>query len=168
METKQQSKANPASDGDPSHTSLEARLRADCQPASHLEEEAFQRYAWATYQATQSRKIEQLTEERWQSDPDNPILFSQMERTQKMAAAQERRADRALKALCQLQKDRFAAYEVTAELALMGSDIEIPKTMPAAELRNTNLHRTNPNYLAQFLLYDSQDLRNPPNSPSSS
>ncbi|WP_031499142.1 hypothetical protein [Bryobacter aggregatus] len=136
-----------------------AALRRDCQPDSALEEEAFERYAWATRQAKRFRQAETEAEERYSNDPGNPNLLFQLERILKMAIAQERRADRALKALRDLQKDRFAAYEVQAELHAMGRAVEIPKSLPVTELRKSNLQRTNPNYLAQFLLYQTQELK---------
>ena len=82
-----------------------------------------------------------------------------MERTIKLAAAQERRADKALRELRQLQKDRFAAYEVYAEHCVMGKEVNIPKSLPVSEIRKTDLSRTNPNYLAQFLLYQTDDVK---------
>ncbi|WP_031498862.1 hypothetical protein [Bryobacter aggregatus] len=138
------------------HTQI---LQADCQPDSALEQDAFDRYAWATFQAKRARKLELLTESLWLESPSDPKLFSQMERTQKMAAAHERRAGRALNELRQLQKDRFAAYEVYAEHCIMGKEVPIAKSLPIASLRATNLQRTNPNYLAQFLLYQTKEVQ---------
>ncbi|WP_155121213.1 hypothetical protein [Bryobacter aggregatus] len=135
------------------------KLRRDCQPDSELEETAFQRYAWATFQAKRARQMESLTQDRWLESPDDAQRFSQMERTQKMAAAYERRAGKALQELRLLQKDRFAAYEVQAEHCAMGRDVPIPKTLPVAQLRTMNLQRTNPNYLAQFLLYQTDEVK---------
>ena len=141
------------------YRTLALKLRRDCQPDSGLEDETFQRYAWSTFQATRARRLEIHTEDRWLEDPDDTKRFSQMERTIKLAAAQERRADKALSELRQLQKDRFAAYEVYAEHCVMGKEVNIPKSLPVSEIRKTDLSRTNPNYLAQFLLYQTDDVK---------
>ncbi|WP_031499610.1 hypothetical protein [Bryobacter aggregatus] len=138
---------------------LEAKLRADCQPGSALEEQAFQRYVWANYQCERVRILETLTEERWLANADAPQYLSALERIAKIAALHERRADRALRQLRLLQQDRFAAYEVQAELTLLGQDAPIPKSLPITEIRKSNLQRTNPNYLAQFLLYQTEEVK---------
>ena len=142
-----------------SYRTLALKLRRDCQPDSGLEDETFQRYAWSTFQATRARRLEIHTEDRWLEDPDDAKRFSQMERTIKLAAAQERRADKALRELRQLQKDRFAAYEVYAEHCVMGKEVNIPKSLPVSEIRKSDLSKTNPNYLAQFLLYQTDDVK---------
>ena len=41
----------------------------------------------------------------------------------------------------------------------MGKDVHIPKSLPTAELRRTDLVRTSPNYLAQFLLYQPKEVK---------
>ena len=82
-----------------------------------------------------------------------------MERTMKLAAAQERRADKAMLELRTLQRDRFAAYEVYAEHCVMGKEVNIPKSLPVSEIRKSDLSKTNPNYLAQFLLYQTDDVK---------
>ncbi len=94
-----------------------------------------------------------------------------------MAAALERRADKAMNELRNLQRDRVAAYEVYAEHCVMGKEVNIPKSLPTAELRRSDLAKTSPNYLAQFLLYQTKevkdtakqmlkDAKNKPNSPA--
>ena len=138
---------------------LARRLRRDCVPDSELEEEAFQQYAWSTFQARRARVHETLTENRWLEDPDDSKRFSQMERTLKLGAMLERRASKALKQLQNLQRDRFAAYEVYAEHCVMGNDVPIPKSLPTAEIRKSDMGRTNPNYIAQFLLYQTKDVK---------
>ncbi len=113
---------------------LSQKLRRDCVPEFDLEEAAFTRFAWANFQLTRARCWEEL-------------------------AAPERRADKAMHELRQLQKDRIAAYEVYAEHCVMGKDVHIPKSLPTAELRRTDLARTSPNYLAQFLLYQTKEVK---------
>ena len=82
-----------------------------------------------------------------------------MERVKKMAAALERRADKSMNELRNLQRDRFAAYEVYAEHCVMGKDVNIPKSLPVADIRKSDMGRTNPNYLAQFLLYQTKEVK---------
>ena len=141
------------------HREHTLKLRRDCCPDSELEEDAFQRYAWATFQAKRGRHLETIAEDRWLDDPNDAKRFSQMERTMKLAAAQERRADKAMSELRTLQRDRFAAYEVYAEHCVMGKEVNIPKSLPVSEIRKSDLSKTNPNYLAQFLLYQTDDVK---------
>ncbi len=138
---------------------LSQKLRKDCVPESDLEESAFQRYAWSSFQIIRARRWEELAEDRWLANPDDAKSFSHLERTLKMAAALERRADKSMHELRQLQKDRIAAYEVYAEHCVMGKEVHIPKSLPTAELRRTDLARTSPNYLAQFLLYQTKEVK---------
>ena len=77
----------------------------------------------------------------------------------KLAGAYERRADKAMSELRNLQRDRVAAYEVYAEHCVMGKEVNIPKSLPTAELRKSDLGRTSPNYLAQFLLYQTKEVK---------
>ena len=135
------------------------KLRKDCVPESELEDAAFQRYAWAMFQATRARHWEEFAEDRWFANPEDSKAFSQLERTLKMAAALERRADKAMNELRNLQRDRVAAYEVYAEHCVMGKEVNIPKSLPTAELRKSDLGRTSPNYLAQFLLYQTKEVK---------
>ncbi|WP_155121149.1 hypothetical protein [Bryobacter aggregatus] len=161
MPTQEQNEANPGflAEQEQAYQAYALALRKDCQPDSAIEEEAFERYAWASFQAKRARKLELLAESRSCSNPGDASLFSHWERTLKIANLQERRAGRAFKELRQLQKDRFAAYEVYAELCAMGREVEIPKSLPITELRKSNLQRTNPNYLAQFLLYQTEEVQ---------
>ena len=138
---------------------LSQKLRKDCVPESALEEAAFTRFAWANFQLTRARRWEELAEDRWNESPDDAKSFSHLERTLKIAAALERRADKAMQELRQLQKDRFAAYEVYAEHCVMGKEVHIPKSLPTAEIRKSDLAKTSPNYIAQFLLYQTKDVK---------
>ena len=135
------------------------RLRKACLPTGDLEEDAFLRYTWSTFQVTRARSLEIVAEDRWVEDPDDLKRFSQMERTIKLAAMHERRASKALADLRQVQRDRFAAYEVYAEHCVMGKEVAIPESLPIAAIRASDLNRTNPNYLAQFLLYSTPDVQ---------
>ena len=138
---------------------LSQKLRRDCVPESDLEDAAFTRFAWANFQLTRARRWEELAEDRWLADPDDAKSFSHFERTLKMAAALERRADKAMGELRNLQRDRVAAYEVYAEHCVMGKEVNIPKSLPTAELRKSDLAKTSPNYLAQFLLYQTKEVK---------
>ncbi|WP_031499498.1 hypothetical protein [Bryobacter aggregatus] len=149
------------------YNALARKLRQDCQPNSELEEITFARYAWATFQSQRARVLEAHTEARWLEDPDNSKRFATMERTIKLAALHERRADKALRELRQLQKDRFAAYEVDAELCVMGQELRIPRSFPTTELRKSNLQKTNPNYLAQKPSEAQQNLKTESPHPAS-
>ena len=135
------------------------KLSKDCVPESELEDAAFQRYAWAMFQATRARRWEEFAEERWIASPEDSKAFSQLERALKMAAALERRADKAMNGLRNLQRDRVAAYEVYAEHCVMGKEVNIPKSLPTAELRKSDLAKTSPYYLAQFLLYQTKEVK---------
>ncbi len=91
------------------HT-LAHNLRKDCQPATAIEEQTFQLYAWSLFQAKRAQRLELLSQDRWLEDPTNASNFSQMERTMKLGAMLERRASRAINELRKLQRDRFAEY----------------------------------------------------------
>ena len=146
-------------DQEDAYRALAYKLRKDCQPDTAIEDETFQLYAWAMFQAKRAQPLETQTQDRWMEDPDSASRFSQMERTIKLAAMLERRASRALNELRRLQRDRFAAYEVYAEHCVMGKDVNIPKSLPVADIRKTDLGRTNPNYLAQFMLYQTKEVK---------
>lgn len=74
---------------------LHAQLFHQCLPTGDLEVQAFERYAFATFQSQRARKMETSTQDRWLNEPTNQIFFLQMERFTKLSALQERRADRA-------------------------------------------------------------------------
>ena len=132
---------------------LTQKLRKDCNPETEREEEVFRRYAWASFRVRRSRQVETICEERWLANPGDALNCSIIERVIKMAVTQERRADKAMHELRQLQKGRFAAYEVYAEHRVMGKEVNIPNSLPTAKIRRTDLGHTSCNYLAQFLLY---------------
>ena len=146
-------------DAETAYRDLALRLRRDCIPDGELEEETFQQYAWAIFQAKRARQHEIFTEDRWLDEPDNSKCFSQMERVIKLGALLERRASKALRELRQLQRDRFATYEVYAEHCVMGKEVQIPRSLPVSEIRQSNLNNTNPNYLAQFLMYTTPEVK---------
>ncbi len=141
------------------YRALAQKLRKDCQPETAIEDETFQLYAWSMFQAKRAQHIEMLGQDRWLEDPDDAKKFSQMERTMKLGAMLERRASRALNELRKLQRDRFAAYEVYAEHCVMGKEVNIPKSLPTADIRKTDLGHTSPNYIAQFLLYQTKEVK---------
>jgi hypothetical protein len=85
---------------------LKAKLLKQCLPEGELELQTFERYVFALFQVDRARQMEIDAQDRWSNEPNSEILFNQMERILKLCAAQERRADRALKELTKLQRDR--------------------------------------------------------------
>jgi hypothetical protein len=89
---------------------------------------------------------------RWSNEPNNEILFNQMERLLKLGAAQERRADKALKELNKLQRDRILAMDIHTELYLLDKTLDIPATFPMFEVRKTDLSKTTAGLLTLKLM----------------
>ncbi len=90
---------------------LAHNLRKDCQPATAIEEQTFQLYAWSLFQAKRAQRFQLLSQDRWLKDPTDARKFTQMERTMKLGAMLERRAGRALTELRKLQRDRLVEYK---------------------------------------------------------
>ncbi len=132
---------------------LTRSLRRECLPDGELEEQTFQQYAWSTFQARRARANETLTENLWLADPANPKFFSQMERMLKLGAMLERRAAKALKELRLLQRDRLVSYDIQAAHCVNGQEVPIPRSLPLAEIRKTNQHKTTVGYLAHYLAF---------------
>ncbi len=132
---------------------LARSLRRECLPDGELEEQAFQQYAWSTFQARRARANETLTEDLWLADPTNTKFFSQMERMLKLGAMLERRAAKALKSLRELQRDRLASYDIQAQHCVNGQEVPIPRSLPLADIRKTNQQKTTPGYLAHYLTF---------------
>ena len=138
-----------------SHTQ---KLQKDCQPNSTRENDAFQHYAWATFQSKRARNLETLAQDRWLEDPDDPKRFSQMERIVKLASSQERRAHKAMNELRQLQRDRF----------VIGNDVPITRSLPIADIRNGELGQTNPPTSEKIMLPKTNNVKNEENNTRTS
>ena len=110
-------------------------LHDQIKPQGEIETLTFHRYLHAIEQAARFRQFEIEAQTRWQNEPANQTWFLQMERIQKLAALQERRADQALKELRKLQADRFSSMDVHNEMYLLGQKADIPVTLPVRDLR---------------------------------
>jgi hypothetical protein len=131
---------------------LKAKLLKQCLPEGELEFQAFERYTFALFQADRARQMEIDAQDRWSNEPSNEILFNQMERILKLGAAQERRADKALKELTKLQRDRILAMDIHTELYLLDKTLDIPAPFPMFEVRKTDLSKTTAGLLTLKLM----------------
>ena len=131
---------------------LKAKLLKQCLPEGELELQAFERYTFALFQADRARQLEIDAQDRWSNEPNNETLFHQMERILKLGAAQERRADKALKELTKLQRDRILAMDIHTELYLLDKTLDIPATFPMFEVRKTDLSKTTAGILTLNLM----------------
>ncbi len=134
------------------YDTLKAKLLKQCLPEGELELQAFERYAFALFQADRARQMEIDAQLRWSNEPNNEILFTQMERILKLGAAQERRADKALREFQKLQTDRILAMDIHTELYLLDKKMEIPATFPMLEIRKTDLSKTTAGLLTLRLM----------------
>jgi hypothetical protein len=134
------------------YDALKAKLLQQCLPEGELELQTFERYVFALFQVDRARQMEIDTQDRWQNEPDNDKLFSQMERILKLGAAQERRADKALAELKKLQTDRILAMDIHSEVYLLDQAVDLPATFPMFEVRKADLTRTSPTALAIRLM----------------
>jgi len=141
------------------YETLKARLRAECLPGSQLEEQAFLRFAFSTFQAQRAQAFEVQTQDRWLDNPENPNFFNQMERFVKLTALLERRADKALNELRRLQADRITSMRVHGELYCLGKKVDIPASFPTTELLKSNLSQTSPGILAVYALSFLQEVK---------
>jgi len=134
------------------YDALKAKLLKQCLPEGELELQAFERYVFALYQADRARQMEIDTQDRWINEPNSEKLFTQMERILKLGAAQERRADRALKELTRLQRDRILAMDIQTEVYLLDKTLDIPATFPMFDVRKADLRKTSAGILAIRLM----------------
>ena len=134
------------------YDSLKAKLLKQCLPEGELELQTFERYVFALFQVDRARQMEIDAQDRWSNEPNNEILFNQMERILKLGAAQERRADKALKELAKLQRDRILAMDIHTELYLLDKTLDIPATFPMFEVRKTDLSKTTAGILTLKLM----------------
>jgi hypothetical protein len=134
------------------YDTLKAKILKQCLPEGELELQAFERYVFALFQVDRARQMEIDAQDRWSNEPNNEILFTQMERILKLGAAQERRADKALRELKKLQTDRILAMDIHTELYLLDKTMDIPATFPMLEIRKTDLTKTSASLLAFRLM----------------
>jgi hypothetical protein len=121
------------------YDALKAKILKQCLPEGELELQAFERYVFALFQVDRARQLEIDAQTRWSNEPNNETLFHQMERILKLGAAQERRADKALRELKKLQTDRILAMDIHTELYLLDKTMDIPATFPMLEIRTFRL-----------------------------
>jgi hypothetical protein len=134
------------------YDALKAKILKQCLPEGELELQAFERYVFALFQVDRARQLEIDAQTRWSNEPNNETLFHQMERILKLGAAQERRADKALRELKKLQTDRILAMDIHTELYLLDKTMDIPATFPMLEIRKTDLTKTSAGVLAFRLM----------------
>jgi len=134
------------------YDALKAKLLKQCLPEGELELQAFERYVFALYQADRARQMEIDTQDRWINEPNSDKLFNQMERILKLGAAQERRADRALKELKKLQTDRILAMDIHTEVYLFDKILDFPATFSMFDVRKADLSKTSAGLLAIRLM----------------
>jgi hypothetical protein len=141
------------------YDALKAELLEQMRPEGQLELLTFERYVFATFQSSRAHQHEIEAQDRWLNEPDREIWFYQMERIQKLAALQERRADKALSELRRLQRDRFSALDVANELYLLDQFLPIPATLPVSEIRRTKQSQTSPTTIAMQVMANTQESR---------
>ena len=141
------------------YDSLKAKLFDQVQPEGELELQAFERYAFATFQADRARQMEIDTQERWLNEPNSDSSFLQMERIIKLGSLQERRADKALNEIRRLQRDRFSALAVHSEMYLYEQKGDIPATLPVFEMRKANQAYGSASQMASLILTNTPDSR---------
>jgi hypothetical protein len=134
------------------YDSLKAKLLKQCLPEGELELQTFERYVFALFQADRVRQMEIDAQTRWTNEPNNRIFFEQMERLNKLGAAQERRANLALKEFRKLQTDRILAMDIHTEVYLYDKIVDLPATFPMYEVRKADLCKTSPSQLAFRLM----------------
>jgi hypothetical protein len=131
---------------------LKAKLLKQCLPEGELELQTFERYVFALFQADRVRQMEIDAQTRWTNEPTNRIFFEQMERLNKLGAAQERRANLALKEFRRLQTDRILAMDIHTEVYLFDKIVDIPATFPMFDVRKADLSKTSAGLLAVRLM----------------
>jgi hypothetical protein len=138
---------------------FEAKLRKQCLPDSEPELLAFERYAFSSYQVLRAQRIEVETQDAYLNNPGDEKLFLLMERTIKMTAMLERRADKAFNELRKLQRDRVSALDIHNELYLMEKKLDIPAALPVADMRKSDQSKTTPFMLAMMLLNTTAEVK---------
>jgi hypothetical protein len=99
---------------------LRAKLLKECQPKNEAEEQAFQQYAYGTYQVLRANQMEVHYQELLFEDPLNDKLLRYFEAAEKFGAKYARRARQGFKELQTLQQDRFERLRVEEACAING------------------------------------------------
>jgi hypothetical protein len=151
---------------------LKQQLAQECLPSTEVERQAFNRYAFSTYQAQRAQRLEADTLDRWMENPDHPTYFQQMERFSKLTALLERRADKALNELRKLQRDRLAALHIHNELYMLNKQVDLPATLPTSDMLKGHYRDISPGTLAMLTLSYTPEVRDilknqtpPPETP---
>ncbi len=124
------------------YNQLREKLFDQCAPQGEMELQAFERYAYATFQSERLRTLELEAQLRYQNEPESDKWFKQLEKLTKMSTDFERRADRALKELRLLQMDRVSATDIQAEFYAMKKNFPIPASLPTAKMRAMSINGT--------------------------
>ena len=134
------------------YDALKAKLLKQCLPEGELELQTFERYVFALFQVDRARQMEIDAQDRWINEPNSEKLFNHMERILKLGAAQERRANLALKEFQKIQTDRILAMDIETEVYLLDKTLDIPATFPMLEVRKSDLSKTSAGILAIRLM----------------
>jgi hypothetical protein len=129
------------------YLALKLQLHTQTLPSGAAEELLFEQYAYSSFQSLRAQRIESEAQDRWLNQPDNQLLFVQMERAIKLGALFERRAAKAFKQLQDLQLHRLASVEVRAELEHVSTPVPFSAALPLAKLRAKQLKEEEPLYL---------------------
>jgi hypothetical protein len=99
---------------------LRAKLLKECQPKNEAEDQAFQQYAYGTYQVLRANQMEVHYQELLFEDPFNDKFLRYFEAAERFGAKYARRARAAFKELQALQQDRFERLRVEEACAING------------------------------------------------
>jgi hypothetical protein len=117
---------------------LRARLFAQTNPSGAAEEQVFEAYAWATFQAQRARRFLSQAElifeaELYASAQLADTALRRLDTLARYCARHERSAARAFALLGQLQADRVAANEIHCLLRRNGMNEPISPALPVAK-----------------------------------
>ena len=126
---------------------LKQQLQAQTLPSGAAEQLLFEQYAYSSFQSLRAQRIESEAQDRWLAQPENQLLFIQMERAIKLGALFERRAAKAFKQLQELQLHRLASVEVRAELEQVADPVPFSSALPLAKLRTHQMKNEEPLYI---------------------
>lgn len=123
---------------------LRNKLRPQLQPKGELEEQIFGAYCWSLFQAERARAFEAYAQSAWELDMEDDAKLRRMERLAIYRQRHERAAERGLKELGRIQRDRFASNQANKVLQSMGfPDKKLSAALPAFELQSKRLRRGN-------------------------
>jgi hypothetical protein len=143
---------------------LRAKLRDQLLPVGELEEQIFQGYSWSLYQCDRARAFEAFAQTQWEFDMENEAKFRRMERMAMYRQRHERAAERSLKELGRIQRDRLSANQPNKVMQTMGfPDKKLSAALPVFDLRQKELRKGNPFSVANEELM-GQPTKTPKNS----